>query len=104
MPNNGFQISFEGGRTHPVAVCETCGEVITNYANAGVVWDEYKEGQRAAVTVLCKSNRCLSKPPYSGRPSMEFRDFLVWIAFNSGMNSEAKIREAWKASDKINNI
>jgi hypothetical protein len=104
MPGeNGFIMRFERGKNIPTMTCETCGEIITDYRMAGVVWDrEHDEPGRSGITVLCKGNECLSKPPHRGKPWMEMRDYMLWIAYNSGLSTEAQLRHDWEATERLN--
>lgn len=107
MADNGFVVQMKDGRQCPTMVCELCGESITDYRMAGAVWDERGEFENwtfRRVTVLCKENGCLSKPPYKGLPWQEMRDYLLWLAYNSGLKTEAQVREAWKEAEIMSNI
>ena len=90
MPNsNGFLIMHEDGQSIPTIACETCGEIITDYRMAGVVWNSTDE-PRSRVTVLCKKNKCLTKGPHADKPWQELRDYMVHMARNIGLECEAQ--------------
>jgi hypothetical protein len=96
--SRGFTVRHDGMETIPTMVCEKCGEAITDYRMAGVVWvqEKFKNGSRSRVIVLCKTNKCLSTPPQCDLPWMEMRDYMLWMAHNVGLKTESHIREAWK--------
>ncbi len=106
MPKDkGFVVRHERGRTYPAMVCETCGEIITDYRMAGVVWNrDYKDGERSKVTVLCKTNGCLTKEPYAHFPWQEMRHFALWLLYNSGVKTEAELVKDWKEGDWMADI
>jgi len=98
--HNGFILLHEDGQTIPAMACETCGEIIKDYRQAGVVWNREDE-PRSRVTVLCKTNHCLSKPPYKDKPWQELRDYMVFMAHNTGLKTEADIRGTWESAKGI---
>lgn len=104
--DKGFVILVKEGKHCPAIVCETCGAVIDDLNWAGVVWhrEGEAEGSRLKVTVLCKKNDCLNKPPYKGLPWQELRNYLIWLAYNSGLNTEEKVREAWKSGEWMSSV
>ncbi len=91
MAKNGFLMLSDGGANQGVLACERCGEIITDYRMAGVVWEREDE-PRSPVTILCKTNDCLN----TDQPWMPLGDFFVWVAINTGLNTEVKLREAWE--------
>jgi hypothetical protein len=93
----GFVLRQVGEITAPTLVCESCGDVIQNLGMAWVMWPEPLEnGASVRPTVLCKKNRCNSKPPYDRYPSMEMRDYLINLCRNSGIGTEKDFREAFE--------
>jgi hypothetical protein len=46
------------------------------------------------IKVLCKTNGCISKPPYIGFASMELREYLINLCGNAGMATEKHFHEA----------
>jgi hypothetical protein len=100
MPNTGFQVIVKQRKSCPAFVCEECGEVIGNHDMAVVVWARgaYDEGERVLVAVVCK-NDCSGKPPYRDMPWQPMRHFLVRLGYNSGLDTEAKVRRAWESAE-----
>ena len=87
--------------TGPVLLCENCGERITEYGMAWVMWNNAKlqPGERIKPIILCKKNHCNSRPPYDRYVcSMEMRDFLVNLCRNLGITNEVQFREALEAT------
>ena len=100
MPNNGLQLIVKQGKNCPALVCEECGEVIDNHDMAVVVWPRglYEEGERLPVTIVCK-NGCSAKPLYRDMPWQPMRHFLVMLGYNSGLDTETKVRRAWESAE-----
>jgi hypothetical protein len=91
----GLVLQGVDGRTCPVVICESCGEVIRDYGAAWVTWPEIpSDGQRHQPLVVCKTNHCVSKKPYVDYPSMELRDYLINLCRNLGMRSDNDFHEA----------
>jgi hypothetical protein len=72
---------------------------------AWVMWRNLLEnGQQVNPTILCKKNGCNSKPPYSGYPSMELRDYLINLCRNAGMKTEEDFQEAFGFAELADQI
>jgi len=99
--DRGFVLRHERGKNIPAMVCEKCGEIIDDYVRAGVVWarDNYRDGGRSRATVLCQKNGCLAKEPYNRLPWQPMQHFLLWLAYNSGLKTEKRLRDDWKQSE-----
>jgi hypothetical protein len=93
--HNGFIIVHEGFESVPTMACEMCGEIITDYRQAGVVWIREDE-PRSCVKVLCKTNGCLTKHPHADKPWQEMRDYLVFMARNVGLDVEKELSHAMR--------
>jgi hypothetical protein len=104
--NRGFVVRHEKGRNYPALVCEACGEIIKDVEMAGVVWERQDDpdGKSDTVTVLCKTNNCLSSERYKNLPWQEMRHYLLWVLANSGVNTEEKLQKAWEAAERMNRI
>jgi hypothetical protein len=89
----GFTLQMVEGDAVPITVCESCGEPIRDCAMAWVMWDEGAE-PKPEIEVLCKTNGCISKPPYKGFASMELREYLINLCRNAGMVTEEHFHEA----------
>ena len=88
--NNSFVVRLEGAKYCPSVVCGRCGEPITDYRAATVVWVQdngFDEGTQHPVTVLCKKNGCTSGIliPGKGIRSQSLQEFLSQLMHNSGM-------------------
>lgn len=84
-------------------VCEKCGSVITDYRMAGVVWDRafLNDGrEQSNVIVLCKTNGCLTAPPYDRHFWMEVRTYFLWLLQNSGLKTEAQMHKEWERTQR----
>ena len=104
--DRGFVVIAKDERQTPAVVCEECGETITDYGMAGVVWPErdYDEGSRQKATVLCKNNRCLSSGSNRYLPWAEFKHYVIWLLYNSGIRTEEQLHEAWRSAERMNRL
>lgn len=98
MSDKGFVLRVVKHMTAPMLVCESCGETITDFGWAWVVWDDVKlsEGKSVRPVVVCKKNGCNVKPPFVGYASMEMQEYLVNLCRNTGLKTEEQFREAFE--------
>ncbi len=61
-------------------------------------------GNAAGSLCLCKKNHYLSKGHHGQKPWMEMRDYLLWVAYNSGLKTEKQLREDWESAQMMANI
>ena len=86
--------------------CESCGDIISDYGMAWIMWDDAKEREGGTVrpTVLRKGNQCIAKPPYVGFASMEMRDYLVNLFRNLGIRTEEELRGVFEFAELMDSV
>lgn len=102
----GFVLEQFKHVTAATIVCESCGERIKDSGLAWVMWNEYlQNGERTKPTIVCKKNKCNSKPPYGDfTQSMELRDYLIDLLRNSGTRTKAEFLEALELAEMSDQI
>jgi hypothetical protein len=82
----------------PIIRCAGCGERITDPRMAGVVWGSGDSTDTApsAVTILCKTNHCLMRPPWRHLPWEQLDIWLVHLTDNARMT-----RPVWRQARQL---
>jgi len=98
-PQAGFVMVRKGRLNVPLIICERCGQEITDIESAGVVYrPSLNQGDASPITVLCKTNGCLSAPEYRD-VSFSWEDlkpFLFWLLSNLGVRDAKELVSAWQ--------
>src|SRR5262245_39552287 len=88
----GIAVLDRSGRSGPIMFCHRCGERIKDYRVAMVSW---RSGDPGFGMRLWHNDipQCL---PMNEVPSMEMRDFFVYLAANVGFRTGKELKDAFE--------